>query len=77
MKCPSCEEGTIIQSHIKTTKGVMYICEFCGCYWVKGETIKADTGYPKSSLFGHDREYSVGNTEFDELSRSILYPKFK
>lgn len=77
MKCPECEEGQIISTHFKANDRVIYMCEFCGCYWVKGEKIDMKSEHPNSSLFGHDREYTVANNEMNNDSRSIMYPKFK
>lgn len=78
MKCPRCEEGTLVKVRFKETGKRAHLCNFCESLWFEGKDIALGTAFTLSSYQrGVEREYS-----FDELSekdkdhRVVRYAKF-
>lgn len=60
MKCPKCDEGTLVKIQFKTSKKLADLCDYCDALWFDNEKISETTGH---SL----RVYSQGEeAEFEE-----------
>ena len=61
MKCPRCDEGTLIQIKFKASGMHARLCSYCEALWFDHEMIAKTTGHTL-------RVYSQGKEhEFDEL----------
>ncbi len=79
MKCPKCEEGTIISIVMKMTGKEASLCDFCETLWEKGERISSESGSLLSvAKEGGVRDYTIEESEDkDQDHRSAAYSKFK
>ena len=77
MKCPKCEEGTLIRIYFKKRGEEGIQCEFCGTVWLEEESVRENTGHPIQTLTNDgDTEYTFTDTEKDE-TKPARYPVFK
>ena len=64
MKCPKCEEGTIVTIKFKKTGKSAFLCDFCQTVWFEGEDIALSTGHQlKTYTNSEDREYTLEEAE--------------
>jgi len=62
MKCPKCDEGTLVRIKFKTSGSLAKLCSYCDALWFDREMISATSGHTLHA-------YSQGKEhEFDELN---------
>lgn len=77
MKCPNCEEGFLNLIRMNHDNSLAYLCEFCGKFWLKGESIKLETANDI-----HDYAFNLGReltfTDAEEFeSQSTVQTDFR
>lgn len=79
MKCPKCEQGTIIHIQLKVNKKMGHLCDNCETVWFREEDIHKSDGHTlKSFSLGDELSYTV--KEFpkeDQEHQPVKYPTYK
>jgi len=63
MKCPKCDEGTLIKIKFKSSGKNAHLCDFCDALWFDHEMIASTTGHTLR-VYSEEREH--GFTELPE-----------
>ena len=45
MRCPKCEEGTLMKIKFNATGKTAYLCDVCRTYWLTTEHIESQAGH--------------------------------
>lgn len=61
MKCPKCEEGTLVKLKFKTSNKTASRCTFCDALWFDNELISPTTGHTLRGFTQGEED------EFEEL----------
>lgn len=64
MKCPKCDEGTIVRIRFRENGNLAFLCDFCDSLWLDGEDINFNTGHTLHAYtHGDQMEYIVEDIE--------------
>jgi hypothetical protein len=71
MKCPKCDEGTLMKIQFKPNGKIAYHCNFCDALWFDNERIAVTTGHTLRTFTQGEEDEFEEYDEQDEDHRPI------